>query len=222
MRWLVAAALLGVACSSGGRGLVDAGSFVTPPVVDAATVIDLAACLEDAPAQSDALDNSLDGSLDGSTASSLDASLDAMLGSEVGPSVCVGDVALAGVTPLGAFAPTGATGAIGASPRAGLTVLLAEDPKSPFSGLELIFTIPWDAVAKTYVGVHEVSGLVFGGGTGVHASIVVDVTSATVPYEADGSRPASGEARMTITVTTGCGTFTGALVAPYCSWQVLI
>ena len=215
---MMAAALLGVACSSGGGRLVDAGSFVDPPVVDAATSVDLAACLEDASAQSDAVANSLDGSVD----SSLDGSLDAMLGSEVGPSVCVGDVALAGLTPLGAFAATGATGAIGTLPRAGLTILLAEDPKSPLSGLELIFTILWDPVAKTYVGVHEVSGLLFGGGTGIHASIVVDVTSATVPYEADGSRPASGEARMTITVTTGCGTFTGALVAPYCSWQVLI
>jgi hypothetical protein len=211
---MVAAALFGVACSSGGAGLVDAGSFVTPPVVDAATIIDLAACLEDAPAQGDAVDGALDASPDGS--------LDVMLASEVGPGVCVGDVALGGVTPLGAFAPTSATGAIGVLPRAGLTILLAEDPKSPFSGLELIFTILWDPVAETYVGVHEVSGLLFGGGTGIHASVVVNVTNATVPYEADGSHPASGEARMTITVTTGCGTFTGALVAPYCSWQVLI
>jgi len=218
MRWSVAAALFGVACSSGGGGLVDAGSFVTPPIVDAARIVDLAACLEDASAQGDAGASSLDASLDGSSVSSLDA----MLASEVGPGVCVGDVALGGVTPLGAFAPTSATGAIGVAPRASLTILLAEDPRAPLSGLELIFTILWDPVAKTYVGVHEVSGLLLGGGTGIPASIVVDVTSATAPYLSDGSHPASGEARMTITVTTGCGTFTGELVAPYCSWQVLI
>jgi hypothetical protein len=134
---------------------------------------------------------------------------------EVGPPAdgpagfCGGTIALAGVTPFGAFAPDALSTEIVPAPRA-LRVTLAEEPPS---GIQLTFDVPADATGA-FEGAEDVGGFLESGGIVIPILVHVVVTGVTGTAPGDAGGP--GEVHMDLTITTDCGSFSGSLVASLC------
>jgi hypothetical protein len=172
----------------------------------------------------------------GSPPASIDAAADADLcgadapidagtlevSSDAGAVFCGGTIALAGVTPFGAFAPDALNTVVNIAPGRTLAITVAENPPS---GQQLAFQIGADPATGSFVGTHDVTGFLEGGDANgrqvVPVMVHVEVTSATdLPTLLDAGVADVGVARMSITVTTGCGSFSGTLVARYCGFEM--
>jgi hypothetical protein len=136
--------------------------------------------------------------------------------SDGGAAFCGGALGLAGVTPFGLFAPDAVSAEVVLPPQATLQITLAQDPPA---GPQLTFDVPGDPVTGSFGGVHDVAGFLESGGVVMPVTVHADVTSATLAAPPDGGAPDAGEARMTVTITTDCGAFSGTIDARYCGWQ---
>jgi hypothetical protein len=190
----VARAALLAGCAAAAAPLAGCGGGAA--AVDAGAQDDAVVCVGDAPAADTAV--------------------------EVGPPpdggsvFCGGALALAGVTPVGVFAPDRLSAEVVLLPHATLQITLAQDPPA---GPQLTFDIPGDPATGDFVGARDVAGFLERGGIVMPVTVHVDVTSATPAPQPVGGRPDAGEARMTVTITTDCGAFSGTLDARYCGWQ---
>jgi hypothetical protein len=184
----------------------------------ALTSLALAACVVAAcgPSSTGAPDA---GAADGEACTGDAPGVDAAL--EVGPPpgaprFCGGAIALAGVTPFGVFAPNAIASEVAPAPSAKLQITLAEDPPS---GIQLTFDVPGDPATGSFEGVHDVPGFLEKDGVVMPVMIHADVKLATDALGPDGGVP-TGEARLDVTITTDCGSFSGSLVARYCGAAV--
>ena len=149
---------------------------------------------------------------------------------DMGMGWCGGEVALSGMTPLGAFCPTRvrADVTMGDCARS-LDVTLA-DEGGDRSGLQLSLFLLYDRARGPWSGSYQVMAQLAMTGrpfTSMSFPATVEVTASDDPFVGDGglvsgADPPVGAIHLGFVMETPAGVVTGSVIARYCAWRLCI
>jgi hypothetical protein len=140
----------------------------------------------------------------------------------VGPLLCGGEVAVAGLTHFGWWAPRTAKAVMQLGACHGLALSFGDAP--PTDGPTLFVHIKEAKTTEAWSGTFQAKGTLVGGGNFQLIPVTVEITSATALFGADAAAPTMtgagpiGNVTGRIDADTGCGHVTGTFSVPYCAW----
>jgi hypothetical protein len=170
------------------------------------------------------------------------ACMDATVSGDVSPSfpsaglTCGGEVAVAGSSPFGVFAPKNVRAEVGYQDCQGLRIYLETGSITDAGddrGQSLTIVIPYDGSLAVSAGatvtpqsgtLHLMGFLTSGASQGYEIPVTLEVTSADPIAAPDGGTSQSavgppGQITARIDADSGCGHIVGSFTAPYCGWM---
>lgn len=157
----------------------------------------------------------------------------AILISDTGDGWCGGEIALAGVTPLGPFCPTQIQSFVGLGDCGRHLSVTLTDGGGYLARQALSFSLVYDPARRPWNGTYQVMAFLSAGSASrtrpnfFQYPATVEVTASDDPFATDGGTidtidPPIGEIHLRFTMPTPTGIVSGTLISRYCRWSICI